>query len=182
MKKTFPIQKLRPEKPEGLPVLKEGSGKGTEIFSMIESLLPWHKTVALTENTWDYWTMKGLCNEIWRPSPVGHRLLLPVSSLVVSVNWVFYFVPYEKHANITTTDTQNGIWWQIASMTGALCSDVVLMMNSIISWAFTWGWTRLWDCFCCFSFLFTISSINIWYKIHKEVWELEQRALQKKVQ
>jgi len=40
MKITFPIQQLRPEKPEGLPVLKEGSGKGRKIFSMTESLLP----------------------------------------------------------------------------------------------------------------------------------------------
>lgn len=40
-------------------------------------------------------------------------------------------VLYEKHANTTTTDTQNGIWWQIASTTGALCSDVVLRLNQV---------------------------------------------------
>lgn len=64
VKITFQIQYLRPEKPEGLPILKEVSVKGTEIFCMIECFLPQSKSVGLTKSTWDYWTAKGLRNEI----------------------------------------------------------------------------------------------------------------------
>lgn len=72
VKITFQIQYLRPEKPEGLPILKEGSGKGRDIFCMIECFLPQQKSVSLTKSTWDYWTAKGLHNGIRRPSPLGH--------------------------------------------------------------------------------------------------------------
>lgn len=72
MKITFQIWYLSPEKPEGLPILKEGSGKGREIVHMIEYFLSTHKSVGLTKSTWDYWAAKGLSNEIWRPSPLGH--------------------------------------------------------------------------------------------------------------
>lgn len=72
MKITFQTWYLSPEMPEGLPILKEGSGKGREIVHMIECFLSTYKSVGLTGSTWDYWIAQGLRNEIWRPSPLGH--------------------------------------------------------------------------------------------------------------
>lgn len=72
MKITFQTWYISPEMPEGLPILKEGSGKWREIVHIIECFLSTHKSVGLTKSTWDYWTAKGLRNEIWRSSPLGH--------------------------------------------------------------------------------------------------------------